>query len=147
MNSIMTPVTIQALDPESLVISYDSYTDSVSDGYGETNLCGPIAHWFSETSSTLATLSFSEGSSTFEITYDASSQADAGTFEVTLHAQMTDYPSVTSTYQTFEIVVDPADEPWIPPEPEPEIEPVVQPIPEIVIIQLIEAEEEVPEPV
>ena len=59
---------------------------------------------------------------------------------------MTDYASVTSTYQTFEIVVTPADVVWIPPVPEPEIEPMVQPIPEIVIIQLIEAEEEVPEP-
>ena len=77
-------IEINALEPEELIRSYISYTDTVSQAFGLENMCGPFTYSLLEPVPEFAAFSLSEDESEFHLTINTADYDEARMYSVYL---------------------------------------------------------------
>ena len=77
-------IEINALEPEELIMSYSSYTDTVSQEFGLENMCGPFTYSLLEPVPEFAAFSLSEDESEFHLTINTADYDETRTYSVYL---------------------------------------------------------------
>ena len=77
-------IEINVLEPEELIMSYSSYTDTISQEFGLENTCGPFTYSLLEPVPEFAAFSLSEDESEFSLTLNTADFDEARSYSVYL---------------------------------------------------------------
>ena len=98
---IIEKITIRALEPESVSVSYLSHNDTTSNKFGIPFSCGPIVYDFLEPPPSYMSFEYLEGENSFTITVDTVDFAKTGTETIKLVVALANYPQLAKMYPEF----------------------------------------------